>query len=121
MIPLEAIRLFITPSQASDGVCHYFLERVRQEILNLANRSDFPRELEQPVLVPVVIDLLNEYIKEKETGGTGDMEVTSIKEGDYTVSFGAVGAAVSAASGVRIQAKLDNYRAQIYRFRKLFR
>jgi hypothetical protein len=120
---LDTIRLFITQKQANVSIVNYYIQRVSQEVKNLANRNDLPKELENTVVIPIVLDLLQDYVKSQEIVETGGLEISSIKEGDRTISY-AKPDGTNANTGInslRLQQQLNFYKQQIYTFRKLWR
>lgn len=89
------------------------IAEVEQLVLNYCNLKELPRELNFTV-ANMVVDLYNRQNNNADQSQDGS--VTSIKEGDVTVQFGA---AQISASEHAMEGVLFDYKDQLNQFRRL--
>lgn len=90
-----------------------YIAEVGQALKNYMNRSDIPNEL-MFVHANIVLDLITN--ENRKADPDSQQSVTSVKEGDVTVQFGA--AKVESRERV-MERLLFDYTSQLNRFRKL--
>lgn len=111
---LEIVKAKVPSDQLpSDTLLNMHVAEVRQAILTFCNRTDIPAELVF-VHANMVVDLITS--ENRRTNPDGQTEVTSIKEGDTEVRYGNSKVSASESSTEQV---LNNYKAQLLRFRKL--
>lgn len=110
----EIVKAKLSPDKIpSDTLLGMYVAEVGQSVLTYLNRTDMPPELVF-THANMVIDFING--EKRKLDPDGQSSVSSIKEGDVTVQFGAV----KLESRERAtQALLFDYSSQLNKFRKL--
>lgn len=111
MLSLEKLKLLMgVVGTDKDAVLQFALDDVSETIRNYCNVDDLPDGLEHTAY-RMAID-----IARAEGFGQADApdNITSIREGDTSVSYGK-----ASASGVFASSILKNYTAQLNRYRKM--
>lgn len=98
-------------SDEKDTVLQFILDDVEETILNYCNIKEMPTGLLNTAYRMAMDIYRNENVGSEESSA-GD--VTSIKEGDTTVSFGSISGGNVFASSI-----LKNYAVQLRRYRRL--
>lgn len=109
---LYIVKSKILEPKPADDVLLVLIGEVEQTILNYCNLQSVPPQLNY-VHANMVVDLL--HYQTKANSEEEQTSVSSIKEGDVTVQFGAVVETTEQA----MKGLLFNYKEQLNRFRKL--
>lgn len=109
---LEIVKAKVPADQLpSDTMLEMHIAEVRQAILTFCNRTDIPTDL-----VFVHANMVVDIITGENRKINQDTEVKSISEGDTVVQYGSSKVSASESSTQDI---LNNYKEQLFRFRKL--
>lgn len=95
--------------QVSDSLLSLYIDIIHQRILNYCRRKDFPEALKFTACQMVV-----EMLVENQTTLGDDSRISSISEGDRTVSFNTAGVTIQADEKISKKSELNEYR-KLYR------
>ena len=95
--------------QISNDLLSLYIDIIYQRILNYCRRNDFPDGLKYTACQMVV-----ELIVENQTTLSDNSRVSSISEGDRTVSFNTAGVVIQADEKISKKSELNEYR-KLYR------
>lgn len=102
--------------EEKDSALEFILEDVENIVLDYCHIDEIPERLKNTCYRMAMELYRNEEIGQEATI-SGNMEVTSISEGDTSVSFGEVGTSDSETNYTN--SLLKNYEAHLNRYRKL--
>ncbi|MDQ0269943.1 hypothetical protein [Cytobacillus purgationiresistens] len=110
---IDIVKAKLPDPKPEDEILSMHIEEVGQSIQTYCNRGDIPPEL-RFVHANMVIDFINGIKRSNDSDG--QTTISSIKEGDVQVSFGA---ARLESKERATQSLLFDYAKQLNRFRKL--
>ena len=104
---LAAKRLELLNITISENVLNYTALEMVQHVLNFCNREDIPQQLEY-----IIAKMIGDYVISNYTDQANE-DAKSIKVGDTTIQF------ESNSTNAIVVSFMDDYKSDLYRFRKL--
>lgn len=118
MDKFQKAKLLIGGQAIDDNLLVFYFDVIEQRVMNFCHIPLIPPALEH-IIIQMVVGYW-ELMHPPEGAVTAGKEITSIKRGDTTITYGAGGStAKGGASLASIDAFVSGYYQQLYPFRRL--